>query len=135
MFSYVIPALALLLVFFNPIYRLLSPSSSQDARAALRNERPALNESLLAIPGPGDGVGCREGGFAVHVWSAEPLVIYIEGFLDEGERGELLDMRYVALSFFFSFLLFIRVLCCCVYGQFPSVCLAHSPIPHEPIIP
>ena len=87
MFSYIIPLVALLIVFSNPIAQLfLSPNR------ALRTERPAINESLLAIPGIGDGEGCQE-GYKVHVWSAEPLVVYIEGFLSEGERAHLLETR------------------------------------------
>lgn len=87
MFSYIIPLVALVIVFSNPIAQLfISPNRS------LRTERPAINESLLAIPGLGDGEGC-EGAYKVHVWSAEPLVIYIEGFLSEAERVHLLETR------------------------------------------
>lgn len=88
MFSYVILPVALLIAFSNPILRLFSPSLSRTQRA----ERPAVNESLLAIPGAGDGVGC-EGAYKVHVWSAEPLVVYIEGFLSREERAHLLETR------------------------------------------
>lgn len=87
MFSYIIPIAALLIAFSNPIAQLfLSPNRS------LRTERPAINESLLAIPGAGDGDGC-EGEYKVHLWSAEPLVVYIEGFLSEEERAHLLETR------------------------------------------
>ena len=90
MFSYIIPLIGLLLVFSNPILQLFQPDRP------LATERPAINESQLAIPGEGDGVGC-EGGYRVHVWSIEPLVVYVEGFLSEEERRNILEMRYVHL--------------------------------------
>ena len=87
MFSYIILLIALLIAFSNPLFQLfLSPDRTQ------RTERPAINESLLAIPGAGDGDGC-EGEYKVHVWSAEPLVVYIEGFLSGEERTHLLETR------------------------------------------
>ena len=96
MFSYIILPVALLIAFSNPLLQFFSPSSNTAQRA----ERPAINESLLAVPGTGDGAGC-EGAYKVHVWSAEPLVVYIEGFLSDNERAHILETRYV-VSFFVS---------------------------------
>lgn len=88
MFSYLILFVALLIAFSNPLLQLFSGSQNR----GLRTERPRLNESLLALPGVGDGVGC-EGSYRVHVWSAEPLVIYAEGFLSDEERAHFLETR------------------------------------------
>ena len=55
MFSYIIPIIALLLVLSNPILQLFQPDRP------LVTERPAINESLLAIPGGGRRGRVRRG--------------------------------------------------------------------------
>jgi prolyl 4-hydroxylase len=39
---------------------------------------------------------CKEHGYkGVYLLSREPLVVYIEGFLGEGEGDEVVKLRYV----------------------------------------
>jgi prolyl 4-hydroxylase len=45
-------------------------------------------------------LSCKEHAYkGVHVLSREPLVVYIDGFLSEDERGEVVGMRYVQFNF------------------------------------
>lgn len=53
-------------------------------------------DQLRDIVIPTDNLSCHEHAYTgVHVLSREPLVVYIEGFLSEAERREVLAMRYL----------------------------------------
>jgi prolyl 4-hydroxylase len=92
MFQYVIGLLAIILVFSNPISDFLYPD-----RATRINDvspRPKFNESLLAIDPPNATTPeCAPDGYVARILSREPLIIYLENFLNEGERKHLLDIR------------------------------------------
>ena len=91
MLSYVVALVACAIFFANPIMRLFS----SDVRRAVRSPRPQLNESLLALPGPNDSaIACPVDAYGVHIYSREPLVMYIENFLTAAERSHLLEVRY-----------------------------------------
>ena len=100
MLSYVVGFVAFLLVFANPIAQLFSPATPQ----IRRTPRPQLNPDLLALEGE-DGLAnhtssaslleCPPDPSSVHIFSREPLVLYIEGFLLPEERAHLLEIRFV----------------------------------------
>ncbi|KAM0436131.1 hypothetical protein ACHAPT_003023 [Fusarium lateritium] len=91
MLSYIIGFIAFLVVFSNPISEILYPGSSNRRNAA--TSRPQLNESLLAIDAPNATVPeCGADSYVARILSREPLVVYLEGFLSEGERKHLLEI-------------------------------------------
>ncbi|KAK3322581.1 2OG-Fe(II) oxygenase family oxidoreductase [Apodospora peruviana] len=94
MFSYIVGFLAFLLFFYNPISQFLTPGTSQIRRTPL----PQINWDLLAIEsnetrlGDASASRCPPDSYSIHVFSREPLVIYIEKFLSPDERGHLLQI-------------------------------------------
>jgi len=96
MFSYIVGLVAFLVVFYNPIAQLLSPDSVPQIR---RTPRPELNTDLLALEDEGSAnvtsTGCGADAYSVHIYSREPLVLYVEGFLSADERAHLLEIRLV----------------------------------------
>ena len=100
MFSYIVGLAAFLVVFYNPISQLLSPEAVPQLR---RTPRPQLNTDLLALEDDGTANvtsnGCGADAYSVHIYSREPLVLYIEGFLSADERAHLLEIRLVFCLF------------------------------------
>ncbi|KAK3357736.1 hypothetical protein B0T25DRAFT_622449 [Lasiosphaeria hispida] len=90
MLSYVIAFVAFLLFFFNPLMQLLNPSAPQ----IHRTPRPQLRNELLALESANgtNQLDCGPDLYSVHVFSREPLVIYIENFLALNERKHLLEI-------------------------------------------
>lgn len=104
MFSYIVGLLAVLVLFHDPISQLLSsPGAVPQIR---RTPRPRLNTDLLALEDEASanetGIACPPDAYAVHVFSREPLVLYIEGFLSAEERAHLLDIRFVRVHSFLA---------------------------------
>ncbi|KAK8049233.1 hypothetical protein PG994_010963 [Apiospora phragmitis] len=90
MLSYVIAGVALLLFFYDPLLEYFSASGP---RPHAYSPRPAINESLLALDAPNDGVpDCAPHSYSIHIISKAPLVIYIENFLSAAEQELLLDI-------------------------------------------
>ncbi|KAK2604484.1 hypothetical protein N8I77_007411 [Diaporthe amygdali] len=88
MLSYVVAVLAFVLLY-NPITELLSSAPPQ----IRRTPRPRVNETLLALEdSTNQTLQCPGDEYSVHIFSKEPLVIYIEKFLSAGERSHLLDI-------------------------------------------
>lgn len=98
MFSYAVGLLACLLVLYNPLSQLLVGHSPAAPPQIRRTSKPAINESLLALDDWAGNLTCGEDRYSVHLFSKEPLIIYIEGFLSKGERSHLLDIRLVVNS-------------------------------------
>jgi hypothetical protein len=97
MFSYIVGLVAVLVLLFDPISQLISsPKAVPQIR---RIPRPQLNTELLALEDEGNanvtGTACPPDPYSVHIFSREPLVLYIEGFLSAEERAHLLDIRFV----------------------------------------
>lgn len=91
MFSYIIALVAAVIFLGNPISQFFS--TTHKARVRL-SPRPQLNESLLALDGPNDTAPvCAPDAYATHILSREPLVVYIERFMNEEERKHLLEIR------------------------------------------
>lgn len=89
MLSYVVAVLAFVLLY-NPITELLSSAPPQ----IRRTPRPRVNETLLALEDSlNQTLQCPGDEYSVHIFSKEPLVIYIKNFLSAEERSHLLDIR------------------------------------------
>lgn len=80
-----------MLVLYTPLSQLLlSPAAAPQIP---RTPRPAINESLLALDDWHGNLSCEADGYAAHLFSKAPLVVYIEGFLSTSERAHLLEIR------------------------------------------
>lgn len=96
MFQYIIGFVAFLVVFSNPIGDFFYPNRAAQVKDA--SPRPKLNESLLAIDAPNATTPeCAPDGYLARIVSREPLIVYLEGFLNQEEREHLLDIRYAEL--------------------------------------
>lgn len=98
MLSYLVGFLACLLFLYNPLSQGISqlPIFSGISPAApqiRRTPRPRVNEDLLALDDWPANLTCPEDSYSVHLFSKEPLVIYIENFLAVEERSHLLEIR------------------------------------------
>ena len=51
-----------------------------------------LKPNSLVYPDP--GLECAQHKYDVHIFSAKPLVIYIDGFLTGEEADALVELRY-----------------------------------------
>lgn len=96
MLSYLVGLLACLLFLYNPLSQGISQLFNGISPAApqiRRTPRPRVNEDLLALDDWPANLTCPEDSYSVHLFSKEPLVIYIENFLTVGERSHLLEIR------------------------------------------
>lgn len=94
MLSFVVAVLAFVLLY-NPVTQLLSPAPP----LIRRTPRPQVNETLLALEDVTDQtLQCPGDSYSVHIFSKEPLVVYIENFLSAGERSHLLDISEPAFE-------------------------------------
>ncbi|KAK0621230.1 hypothetical protein B0T17DRAFT_508600 [Bombardia bombarda] len=109
MFSYIIALLAFIFFLANPLSQLFlsiggrggeggggGPPSPPQIR---RTPRPPINLDLLALEETtttNDNTTtprqCTKDSYSVHVFSREPLVLYIENFLSFEEQRHLLDI-------------------------------------------
>ena len=94
MLSYLVGLLILALFSYNPLVRLLglAPLGTGPIH---RSPRPQINEELLALESANQTNRCIEDAYSVHVFSREPLILYIENFLSLPERKHLLQIRWV----------------------------------------
>ena len=53
--------------------------------------KPHIRPDALVYPDP--DLQCPEHGYDVHIYSAKPLVIYIDSFLSHAEADALVDLR------------------------------------------
>lgn len=94
MFSYLVGLLACLLFLYTPLSQLLLGSEcSAPPRQIRRTPRPAVRSDLLAAEDWPGNLTCPGDAYSVHLFSKEPLVVYIENFLSAGERAHLLEIR------------------------------------------
>lgn len=95
MLAYAVCLLAVLLILYNN--GSISPATSR-APQIRRTPRPQVKEDLLALDDWPANLTCAEDhGYRVHLFSKEPLLVYVEGFLNSTERAHLLEIRCVAL--------------------------------------
>lgn len=96
MLSYVVALVACLVLFYQNTNTNTNNTNSPHRNTIRRTPRPQINQSLLASQDGGAPGDCLENtGYKVHLFSKEPLVVYIEGFISEEERNHLLEIRYV----------------------------------------
>ncbi|KAL2255094.1 hypothetical protein VTK26DRAFT_4148 [Humicola hyalothermophila] len=88
MFTYLLALFPILFFFSDPILRLFSPSPPKIHRLP----QPELNPDLLAVEGDVSNYTCPPNPYTVHIYSREPLVLYIENFISPAERAHLLEM-------------------------------------------
>ncbi|KAK4448587.1 hypothetical protein QBC34DRAFT_407015 [Podospora aff. communis PSN243] len=91
MLSYVVGFLAFMLVGYNPLVQLLQGVAPGPPRLQ-RTPRPQLQEELLALEDRNGSACSRDSQYRVHIFSREPLVIYVENFLAADEREHLLEV-------------------------------------------
>ena len=93
MFPYIVPLLAFAFFFYNPIYDFLTAGKAPPQLR--RTPLPQINTELLALEAnrSGEASKCGPDSYSVHVFSREPLVVYIENFLSLEERKHLLEIR------------------------------------------
>jgi len=78
---------------------LSSTSFGAEKKGITKNDSKQFSyEKIESLMVPDPGLVCEERGYKVHVFSREPLVIYVEGFLSEEERRHVVDVRYVLFS-------------------------------------
>lgn len=85
-----------------PLQQILFSSTKSAAQYGTQGEGVSgmSPQKLDSLVFPDANLTCKEHGFGgVHVLSREPLVIYIEKFLDEDEANEVVDLRYAYLTF------------------------------------
>lgn len=78
--------------FYNPIHDFLTAPPQLH-----RTPLPQINTELLALEAnrSGEASKCGPDSYSIHVFSREPLVVYIENFLSLEERKHLLEIRFV----------------------------------------
>ncbi|KAK4212409.1 hypothetical protein QBC37DRAFT_425023 [Rhypophila decipiens] len=94
MFSYLVPLLAVALFFYSPIVEILTGRSAPPKQIR-RTPLPPINKDLLALEATNRSTGpssCGTDSYSIHVFSREPLVIYIENFISLEERTHLLEI-------------------------------------------
>lgn len=97
MFQYIVGLVAFLVVFSNPIGDFFYPGRTTQVKEA--SPRPKFNESLLAIDAPNaTAPDCAPDSYLARIVSREPLIMYLEEFLNEEEREHLLEIRYAEKS-------------------------------------
>jgi prolyl 4-hydroxylase len=95
-FQYAFLALIAYILAGAPLQEVLfgrgSPASySYHGDASASSMSPQKLDSLVI---PDANLSCDEHAFkSVHVLSREPLVVYIEGFLEESEAVEVVELR------------------------------------------
>ncbi|PSS03839.1 hypothetical protein BD289DRAFT_99060 [Coniella lustricola] len=106
MLAYIVGLLACVFIFPNLFSQFLlgSTRSGSDRGSAApqirRRPRPHIDESLLALDDWRGNLTCPrdDDAYRVHLFSKEPLVIYIEGFLSTTEREHLLEISEPAFE-------------------------------------
>jgi prolyl 4-hydroxylase len=75
---------------------LPSSSTGRRQRGGLAQQPLSFEKAeSLVIPDGQEDLECEEAGYRSFVLSREPLVVYLEGFLSEGEREEIVSVRWV----------------------------------------
>ncbi len=94
MIAYVVVAVALALLWLDPVRRYMAGFSLlRPIRRGPVAPRPQLDESLLATETTANLSCPQHASYSVHIFSKEPIEQYIENFLSAEERAHLLEIR------------------------------------------
>lgn len=72
------------------------PSSSGGESSSNGRDIPVARAKTESLVYPDKNLQCPRHDFDIHVFSASPLVIYIDGFVSEEEAEHLVDIRHMA---------------------------------------
>lgn len=88
--GYILAGAPLLSVITGPT------EEGKKSRAGYGFPPPLSHDKAATLIIPERNLSCEEHAFrGVHLLSREPLVVYVEGFLDEEEARHVVDVRYV----------------------------------------
>jgi prolyl 4-hydroxylase len=68
------------------------PSSSTN-ESQVYNDVPVARAKVESLVYPDKDLRCPKHEFDVHIFSTSPLVVYIDGFLNEAEADHLVEIR------------------------------------------
>ena len=84
MIGYFLALVPLYIFLYQPLYNMIyGPPPTPPSQLA-------LNESFIAL---GEPLSCPSHNFDIHIFSREPLIIYITSFLSPEESQHLLAIR------------------------------------------
>jgi len=92
MLGYAVALVPLYFFVYLPISSMLYGNSQKPT------DPSSFNFNLSSIA-PDEPLFCRPHSYTTYILSHEPLIIYIEGFLDLDESAHLLKIRYSTLHF------------------------------------
>jgi prolyl 4-hydroxylase len=103
MIGYLLALFPIYIFIYLPVSQLLglpsfsssltSSSWSSSSSGPHDDHEHSFNESFIAFEDP--DIVCHEHTYTTHILSREPLVLYLEGWLAEGEIEHLLEIRSV----------------------------------------
>jgi prolyl 4-hydroxylase len=77
----------------------LSGSSKDHTSSSIEVDAPVAQAKAESLVYPDvKNLQCPEHNYDIHIFSADPLVIYIDGFLSTSEAEHLVDIRYPQLA-------------------------------------
>ena len=68
---------------------------SQGGESTVQDDVPLARARVESLVYPDKDLKCSRHEFDAHIFSASPLVVYLDGFLSDGEAEHLIDIRYV----------------------------------------
>jgi prolyl 4-hydroxylase len=93
MLGYVLGIVPLYFFIYLPISQMLYGTSQRSSNTTIANL--TFNSSSIASDEP---LSCSPHSYNTYILSHEPLIIYIENFLNAQESAHLLKIRYVVPS-------------------------------------
>lgn len=95
--EFAVPLLLAYVFFGAPLPSFIrSTGTAQDARLSygkITKENVDWAVETLALPGEKQDLRCSNHSYGAHIFSRDPLVIYMENFLSAAEVAELLKQR------------------------------------------
>jgi prolyl 4-hydroxylase len=70
-------------------------SSSESGKSTVQDDVPLARAKVESLVYPDKDLKCPRHELDVHIFSASPLVVYLDGFLNNEEAEHLIDIRYI----------------------------------------